>query len=344
MLELFFIGICLFINALLAGSEAAFIAVSKSSLKALIRQGNEKAKLLLEMRENPERTLSVMQIGISFVGAFAAAIGGAGAGEKIAPWLVHHFGLKETSAELLSILLVVLPLTFASVVLGELVPKTLALRRSLSFSFVAAPWINFASRILYPTVILLEWTTKQIIALFPKKHTAPEDQEISSLDLENLISPLNKQYMVNLVKIEKTSVAEIMVKWDSVVSVNIADPIENVAITVISSGHTRLPILKDEEVIGILNSKEFFAFQKSGNSNWPSLARPIVAMQESVPILTALRILQEKHTHMGIIYLGTAKKGIVTMEAIFEEIIGDIYDEDDDGAIQKILSSRRHFK
>lgn len=341
MLEIFVITVCLMINAILAGSETAFIALSKQTLRALAKRGDQKAKQILRLRENPERTLSIIQIGITFVGAFAAAVGGAGAEESLAPWLGSKFGLSETMSEMISILLVVIPITYASVVFGELVPKTLALRRSMFIASLATPWLNFLSRLLNPIISVFEWSTKKVIGLFPSKHTAPDDQESQSPTLDEVVSPLNRQYIMNMVKIERTIVREIFVRWKDVAFLTTNDSIENVETKLVTSGHTRVPILQDGKVIGILNSKEFLAFQKTGNSNWQSLCRSTVSLQETTPILTALRLLQEKRAHLAIVYNRTDLTGIITMEAIFEEIVGDIYDEDDDGAIEKILSSVR---
>lgn len=339
--EFFIILFCLIINAILAGSETAFIAINKQTLRALAKQGDEKAKLMLNLRENPERTLSIIQIGITFVGTFAAAVGGAGAEETLSPWLSKRFGIGEGLAEIFSIFIVVVPLTYASVVLGELVPKTLALRKSMFIAFVAMPWLNFANRIMDPIISILEWSTKKVIEAFPKKHTMPEEADTHYLTLDEVLSPLNKQYIMNMVKVERTTVREIFVEWNDVVYVDAQSSMELVENIVITSGHTRLPIIKDDRAIGILNSKEFLAYQKTGKTDWVSLCRSTLFLQETTPILTALRLLQEKRAHMAIVYEGSCKKGIVTMEAIFEEIIGDIYDEDDDGAIQKILSSIR---
>lgn len=342
MLELTVIIICLFLNALLASSETALIALNKPALKALSRQGNEKAQQLLDLRENPERTLSTIQVGITFVGAFAAAIGGAGAEEALAPWLNVQFNFSEAMAELIAILIVVIPLTYATVVFGELVPKTLALRRSMHIASLSATWLQAASRILNPIVSLLEWSTKKIVNFFPAKHTIEEENEHdneSSL-LEN-VSSQNRQYIMNMVKIERTSVKEIFVPWKEVSFIEATQSIGEVEKTVISSGHTRLPVLENHQVIGILNAKEFLAYQKSGQTDWKKLCRPVVTIQENSWILTALRLLQDKRAHMAIVFKGNQKKGIVTMEAIFEEIIGDIYDENDDGSLKKILSSVR---
>ncbi|MBN9378577.1 MAG: hypothetical protein BGO14_08785 [Chlamydiales bacterium 38-26] len=342
MLELTVIIICLFLNALLASSETALIALNKPTLKALSKQGNEKAQQLLDLRENPERTLSTIQVGITFVGAFAAAIGGAGAEEALAPWLHTQFNLSEAMAELLAILIVVIPLTYATVVFGELVPKTLALRRSMHVASLSATWLQAASRILNPIVSLLEWSTKKIVNFFPAKHTKEEEneRENDSSILES-VSSQNRQYIMNMVKIERTSIKEIFVPWREVAFIEAPQPILEVEKIVISSGHTRLPVLKNNQVIGILNTKEFLAYQKSGKTDWMGLCRPVVTVQESSWILTALRLLQDKRAHMAIVFKGNQKTGIVTMEAIFEEIIGDIYDENDDGSLKKILSSVR---
>lgn len=335
--------ICLAINAILSGSETAFIALNKQALRALVRKGNEKAKLMLHLRENPERTLSIIQIGITFVGAFAAAIGGAVAEETISSWLNQNLGTGETLSEIFSIFLVVIPLTYASVVLGELVPKTLALRRPMYAASLTAPWLNLASRLLSPLVSIFEWSTKKIIGFFPKKHVDSTEQEMMTSTLEDMVSPLNKQYILNMVKIERTAVKEIFIEWKNVIYVDVMDSIDDIEKTMITSGHTRLPILKNGIVIGILHSKEFLAFQKTGNSDWTSLCRQTVSVQESTLILAALRQLQEKRAHMAIVYNGVEKTGIVTMEAIFEEIVGDIYDEDDDGAIANILRTTRYM-
>jgi putative hemolysin len=341
MFELCIIIICLIINAVLAGSETAFIALNKQTLRLFAKRGDEKAKQMLHLRENPERTLSIIQIGITFVGAFAAAVGGAGAEETLAPWLSKRFGMSDTMSELISILLVVIPITYASVVLGELVPKTLALRRSMFIASIATPWLNLMNKLLNPIVTVFEWSTKKVIEAFPKKHTTPDETEAHSLTLDEVLTPLNKQYIMNMVKIERTDVKEIFLKWKDVSFVNSSDSIDSIENKLITSGHTRLPIVQGGKVIGILNSKEFLAFQKTGDTEWISLCRPTVSLQEITPILTALRLLQEKRAHLAIVYNGLIKTGIITMEAIFEEIIGDIYDEDDDGAIKKILSTIR---
>jgi putative hemolysin len=340
MLEITVIIICLIINAFLAGSETSFIALNRQTLRSLIKNGDEKAKLLLRLRETPERTLSVIQIGITFVGAFAAAIGGAGAEESISPWMIETFGIGDSLAEILSILLVVIPLTYASVVFGELVPKTLALRRPIFVARLTAPWLNFIGRCMGPIISIFEVSIKKILDFFPKSHTASEEKDAPSI--EDMVSLQNKQYIMNMVKIEGTLIKEIFLEWKEVAFIEESNSLADVESVLLASGHTRLPIVKNGKVIGILNSKEFFAFVKTGKSEWLTLCRPAVSVQETTTILTALRLLQQEKAHMAIVYKGADKTGIVTMEAIFEEIIGDIYDEDDDGAIQKILSMKKH--
>ncbi|CDR35163.1 hemolysin family protein [Criblamydia sequanensis] len=339
MFEILIIIFCLFVNALLAGAETALIAVSKPTLRELVKQGDLKAKQLLALRENPERTLSIIQVGITFVGAFAAAIGGAGAEEFISPWLIQKFRINEFVAEIISLIIVVVPLTYISVVIGELVPKTLALRRPLFIASLAAPWLQKISLLISPLITLFEWSTKKILNSFPQKHVHEEAfPENSTVEL-NVLSAPNRQYVFNLLKIEKTRVKEILVTWSQVVFVEDTQTQEQIENTIITSAHTRLPVLKKDKVIGILNAKEFLAFQKTGETNWQSLLRPAYTIDVNMPILSALRLMQEKRIHMAIVYENNEKKGIVTMEAIFEEIVGDIYDEDDDGTLNRILSS-----
>lgn len=342
MFEMSVIIFCLIINAVLAGSEAAFIAINIPTLRYLARKGDSKVGLLLKLRENPERTLSVIQVGITFVGAFAAAIGGAGAEESLTPWLINSFNISHNAAEAIAILLVVIPLTFASVVFGELVPKAFALRRSLSIAAFTAPWLNLAGGLINPIVSLFEWSTKKIIGLFPKEQTKPEEYD-SPIVLEEVFSPLNKQYIMNMVKIERTAVSEILLDWKDVISIDRSYTAEEVEKVMITSMHTRLPVTDHENVIGLLNTKEFLAFLKTGSKQWQQLIRPTVNVQDSLLILSALRLLQKGRTHLGVVFNRNQRVGIVTMETIFEEIIGDIYDEDDDGAIKKMLASTRYF-
>lgn len=340
MFEVFVIFICLLINAFLAGSETAFIAVNKPTLRELVKQGDLRAKQLLSLRENPERTLSVIQVGITFVGAFAAALGGAGAEEIISPWLIETFQLNELVAEILSLMIVVIPLTYISVVIGELVPKTLALRRPLFIASIAAPWLQKISALISPVITLFEWSTKKILNSFPQQHVISEEHTQPSSPVElNVLSVSNRQYVVNILKIEKTTVKEILINWSEVVYVEDHQSQEQIENVIISSAHTRLPVVKNNEVIGLLNAKEFLAFQKTGQTNWQSLLRPACNIDLNIPILSVLRLMQEKRIHMAIVYNGRNKVGIVTMEAIFEEIVGDIYDEDDDGVLSRILSS-----
>ena len=110
---------------------------------------------------------------------------------------------------------------------------------------------------------------------------------------------------------------------------------------IVSSGHTRIPVLKNNIVVGVINSKEFLALKALDQSDWNSIARKVVEVQEGETLLRALRLMQESRSHLSLVYSANRiLLGIVTMEDIFEEVIGDIFDEDDDSALKRVLSSR----
>jgi putative hemolysin len=339
-MEWLIILICLGLNALLAAAEMSFVTLTRSQVKELAKTGKKSAAILLALRENPERTLSVMQVGIGMVGALAAAVGGAEAHQRLAPYLIEKFPLVGPDAgKVLSIALVVIPLTFVNVIFAELVPKTLALRRPVKIALFSARWLMALDKIFLPIVDLLEWTTKNILALlFPKSRPNLPAPISDTVELDQLSSQA-RQYVMNLVGLEKKRVRDIAMAWAQVDHVFFSQNISEVEAVALRSGHTRLPVIADGQVFGIINTKELLALVKSGSDKWTQIVRPMSRVQEYETLLKALRQMQEKRSHLSAVFAGTSLVGIVTMEDILEEVIGEIYDEDDDGALKRILSS-----
>lgn len=343
MVEILIVLFCIFINALFACFEMAFVTVTRPQLRRLAKTGNRSAEEILKLRENPERTLSVVQIGITLVGMISAAVGGAGAEESFAPIFESRFGFSENVAEFVAILTVVLPLTFFSVVLAELVPKTIALRDPLLISTLGVRWIVWIDKIFSPLVWLLEKATKLVLFFLPKRKT-PIIEHTSPVEVDHL-SKQTQQYVLNLVGVETRKVRDVMVAWDQVNKVDVSDTVADVVARVIQSGHTRLPVCGDKQVIGLLHSKEFITLLSTAPESWQGIVRPVLKVGEGELALKVLRIMQENRSHMTVVIAQDgAPIGIVTLEDIIEEIVGDIFDEDDDGRMNKLLASQARLR
>lgn len=338
MTELIVVILCLLLNMILSGSEMAFVTVRRQQLKRLAPT-QRNARRLLKLKENPERTLSVIQIGITLVGSIAAAVGGAGAQESLTPWLMNSTSLTEETAEAVAIVIAVLPISYLSVVIGELVPKTLAMRSPLTIALWTSQMLYFGDKYLSPAVTILEKSTNLIIKTFSFAHHKETTSDHTELAIEDL--PLQtKQYVVNLVSTDKKVAREIMLPWQEVIYIRQNDTLEDVETIVMNSRHTRLPVLLDGEVIGIINTKEFLAARRYENTEWQNLIRPILKFKSFEPVFKILLKMQEQKSHLAVIYDRLNPIGLITMEDIFEEIIGDVFDEDDDGLIKKILASK----
>lgn len=332
--------ICLILNALFSGYEMAFVSIPRSELRGLAKTGNKDAKTLLALRENPERTLSIIQIGITLVGAIAAAVGGAGAGETLEPYFIQTFGMQERVAEVLSIILVVIPITYLSVVVGELVPKTLALRNPAKIVLAGAKALFIADRIFSPLITVLEWSTKKILKVFFRKSKIAPPSDHAAIEIDTF-SPVHQKFMLNMADIEKKKIKDILLPWSQVVSVQNTSSLEEITKIVVSSGHTRLPVKDNGHVTGVLHSKEFIALKESGESDWQAIIRPVLTVQPTDSALGVMRLLQDKRNHMVIVVsLSGERLGLVTLEDILEEVVGDIFDEDDDGRVQKVYAAK----
>lgn len=341
-MEWLIVAVCLVFNALLAAAEIAFVSITRSQVRELLKTGKKSAETLLELRENPERTLSVIQVGISLVGMLAAAVGGVEATRSMSPRLAEYFGIGIKSAEALALVMAVVPLTFLNVIFAELVPKTLALRNPQKIAMFSARWLKRMDQIFLPIVDFLEWATKKILTVFfPKSKPAPAPTDTVELDQ---LSQQARQYILNLVGVEKKRVRDVMLPWGQVDHAYFAQPIEEVESIALRSGHTRLPVMAEGQLFGIINTKELLALVKAGNDKWVHIVRPMSKVLEGDSLFKALRQMQEKRSHLSAVFVGSNLVGIVTMEDIIEEIIGEIYDEDDDGALRRILSSQGRMR
>ncbi len=332
MLQLFVIFLCLFFNAVLSCIEMAFVTVPKPQLKKMATQGSRSAERLLQLKKNPERVLSVLQIGITLVGAISAAVGGASAEEYMSPHLMSRFQISEDLAEFIAIAAFVIPLTYVSVVIGELVPKSLALRYPMKISLGGGYLLIFMDRLFAPFVFVLEISTRFLTQFVFSKFKSESLTDIAGgIDIENLTDS-HKQYVLNLIDIDKRVVKDVMLDWEYVSIVHFTDHYHDVLEKIRVSRHTRFPVIKEGQVVGLLHAKEFVSELEIAKIDWTTLIHDMLTLSMNEPLVSALKKLQIRRSHLAVIKLSTSDslpRGIVTIEDIMEEVIGDLYDEDD---------------
>lgn len=325
MWEILIIILCLGVNAFLAATELAFVAMNKARLRHLIAEGNEHAEKLLSFRENPERILSVLQLGITFVGVVAAAVGGVGSGNWLTPIFMRSLHVSESASLIFAVFLFVIPYTFLSVLLSELLPKSLALRNPKWVLFHAKKWIIILGKIFAPFVFLLEKSTKWCARWFFPWVKYEEMEGEFAFPVGKIVRP----YILRLAKIDKSRVVDVMLPWSETDTISKGDSLENVKAIVLKTKHTRLPVLEGKKPIGLLQAKEFLSCAEQNDPNWQDKIFPLIKLTESNNLLDALKKMQASRCHMSIVFKEEEPIGIVTIEDILEEVVGEIYDEDD---------------
>jgi len=340
--EAFLIAILILLNGYLAGSEIAVVTARKSNIKKLAESGNKSAKIFLKLKEEPDRFLATIQIGITGVGVLASAVGGAAAIKAIKPAL-QAIPIKGISlaAEPISIGIVVVIITYFSVIFGELVPKSIALMHPETIGLWTARTIDSFSKINSIFVKLLTFSTALVLRPFGRKPFTERayitEEEVKLLIKEGgkhgVFEPTEEKILQSVFEFTDMSVKEVMVPDTQMVAVQIDRSPQEVLSIIEEEQFSRYPVFGRElnDIRGILYAKDFVTtFAKAGQVDIRKIVKPPYFIPETMKISLLLREMQKKRIHMALVvdeYGGVA--GLVTMEDLVEEIIGEIRDEHD---------------
>lgn len=345
-MTLLIIVLMLTLNAALAAYEMGLASISRTKLHILAQEKRTGAESALYMKDHMEGSLATIQIGITLVGAIAAAVGGAGAGEWFAPWLQKSFGVSARLAGALSVIAIVLPLSFVTIVFAELIPKTFALKNKEFVVLIASPVMRYIYRFLYPIVRVMEWIvdffTQKTVA---KKTDAKAAKKAAMADLRTavaiasssrLFGKAEEKIVLSSAMFRVRSIKEIQVPLDQVYVLYAGDTIADTFIKAHLDMHTRFPVCDRENdkqsIIGYLNFKDIFSSTKvinSANATTRSIMRPIMRLDEDTLISVALEEMMKGKQHISLVTDDDQITGILTLEDIFEEMVGEIEDEYD---------------
>lgn len=323
-------------NGIFAGAEIAILSVRKTRLAEFIRRRDKRALAVKSLRDNPERFLSTVQVCITTAGTAAAALGGS----RLEHDLLPHFeaiGLGTVTA----LTVVVIGITFLEVVLGELIPKSLALRYADRYSFIMARPLLFISALFRPVVWVLAGTSNLFLKFFGDKTTFTEAR-LSRDELQQLVEEAAKTGSVDPRASEiasralgfgEVTVAEVMVPRTRVVAIRRGAPPEEVQRMILEEGHSRMPVYDGsiDNIVGYVVARDVLALAwEKGLVVLEDILRPPHKVPESTRALDLLREMQRRRTQMAVVVDDHGGlSGLVTTEDLIEELVGDIMSEDD---------------
>lgn len=339
------------LNGLFAGFEIALASVSAGRLDILAREGKRGAAAALRMKNNMEASLAVVQLGITLAGVIAAAVGGAGAEESVEPLvrpLVERVGLGDTATQALSITLVVVPLTAVTIVFGELVPKVFSIRHKEWVTLTLAPPLEWFALAVWPAVWLFENSTNLIMSLGRKKTAAEEQEAAEEAMLQEIRAAANvartsrmigareESIIMGAAELADTLVREVMLPAEHISMLNLYDPIGDSLLAAHNDMHTRFPVTERpgdvQRIVGYANFKDIVACMRMAPDmpNVRGILRPLPSVEADMPLSQCLDRLIQGHTHIALVREKDGKiVGLVTLEDILEELVGDIRDEYD---------------
>jgi magnesium and cobalt exporter, CNNM family len=342
-LEATLIFVLILANGFFAASEIAMIATRKSRIDALLEKGVKSAAAVARLKNDPDRLLATVQIGITIVGSLASAIGGAAAIGFVKPF-IENLPLPYVArwGEPLAILLVVMPIAYLSLVLGELVPKSLALRYSERIACLVAPVIDFLSRISSFLVKTLTASSNAVLWIFGGKEKNEGASFITVEEVKSLIqegaakgifNETEKELIHSVFEFADTPVKVVMIPRPEIHAIEVNASLAEVAKSFVDSGFSRIPVYEGEldRIIGILYNKDVFkALQEKSDFRIRDHLHPAFFVPSSLPISELLKQLQRRRLAMALVVNEFGEvEGLATLEDLLEEIVGEIRDEYD---------------
>jgi putative hemolysin len=342
LIEVFLIAILILLNGYLAGTEIAVVTARRSHIRQLVESGKKNAKILLKLREEPDRFLATIQIGITTVSVLASAVGGAAAVKVIKPTLqAVPFKIISLGSEPIAIGIVVVIITYFSVIFGELVPKSIALMHPETIGLWTARTIDTFSRMAAIFVRILTFSTSLVLTPFGRKPFTERayitEEEVKMLIKEGrkhgVFEPTEEKILQSVFEFTDMSVKEVMVPDTRMVMVQIDKSVGEIISLIEEEQFSRYPVFGKElnDIRGILYAKDFLTtFAKTGQVEIRKIIKPPYFIPETMKISLLLREMQKKRIHMALVvneYGGIS--GLVTIEDLIEEIVGEIRDEYD---------------
>jgi putative hemolysin len=347
VLDLLIVAILIVVSGFFAASELSLITVKRHRLAQLAAEGNRAARAAERLVEDPSRFLATIQVALTFLGFLASAVGAvsfSGAiGEliRLIPW-----SPIQDAAATIAFLLTTMLIALVTIVVGELAPKTLALSFAERFALFVAQPIGVMERVLSPFV----WLVTLVSGLLVRALGGSEKPRAGYLSTEELkllvetgseqggIEQDEKEMIHGVIELGERRVHEVMVPRIGIRAIDINDPMDDVLDLIIRAGHSRVPVFEDslDNIIGILYAKDLLPYLKRNGSRAApdidirKLVRPPVYVPESKAVDELLHEMQVTKRHIAIVvdeYGGTA--GLITLEDVVEEIVGEIQDEYD---------------
>jgi putative hemolysin len=339
--EIGIIVVLILFNALFSATEMALVTIRKGRLSQQAEDGDQTARRILRLKEDPGRFLAVIQVGITFIGFLAAAFAGVSLSDGLATALR---GVEPLAgyADVLALFVVTGILTIFTIIFGELVPKQVGLAHSERVARMFAGPVDVLGRIFRPLVAVLTGVTRVVSRLFGANVDASERISADEIRLiieqggeQGVLEAEEEQMIHAVIELGDQRVHEVMVPRIAMVSLPTTGSFEEAIDTVVEGGHSRIPVYEAsiDEIVGILYAKDLLPFLKAGAPERPplrSLLRTPVFVPESMTVDDLLHELQRRKVHIAIVldeYGGTA--GLVTIEDLIEEIVGEIQDEYD---------------
>lgn len=340
--ELMLLVLLIALNAFFAASEIALISLNENKLRYMAEEGNKKASQLLKILGDPSKFLATIQIGITLAGFLASAF----AADTFAEPLVElikktQIPVSETVLKNIAVIFITLVLSYFTLIFGELVPKRLAMKKTETISFFVVSPLIALSTVTSPFVKLLSVSTNFVVRLFGIDPAAEEmvtEEEIRMLvdvgEEKGAIDENEREMINNIFEFDNKEVCDIMTHRTEIVGIPITASIKEIMDIVKEAKFTRYPVYEEniDDIIGILNIKDFIQLTEDRNDFClKNIIRQPYYVPSSKKADELFRELQSTKTHMAVVideYGGTA--GIVTIEDLLEEIVGNIFDEYDE--------------
>lgn len=337
IIETVIIFVLILANGFFAASEIAVVSARKGRLEQQAQEGHRGATAALELAKNPNHFLSTVQVGISLIGTFAAAFGGASLAEVLETALANIPALAPYAGSI-ALGIVVLAITYLSLIVGELVPKRLALQNAEGVASFVAPAMQLLARLAGPIVNFLTASTELVLRLLGR-HNVPEslitEADIIALVREGTekgtVEATEEDFITSVFTFSDRTVRSMMTPRPQVVALDFNTLWADVLTTFTESGYSRVPVYKDtlDQMLGVLHVKDLLqVWGQTEVSNLESLLRPPLYVIESQRAAAAFQQLKQSSNAMALVLDEYGQvAGLITLEDMLEELVGDIAGE-----------------